>query len=45
VLAEVTPLPVAAPESMLVVEAHVSSFKSWDVWSLTIVGLVLQLLG
>ena len=31
VLAEVTPLPVAASESVLVVEAHVSSVKSWVV--------------
>ena len=31
VLAEVAPLPVAASESMLVVEAHVSSLKSWVV--------------
>jgi hypothetical protein len=36
VLSEVAPLPVAADEPVLVVEAHVSGGKSLDVWCLVI---------
>lgn len=31
VLSEVTPLPVATGEAVLIVEAHVSHFESWGI--------------
>lgn len=34
VLSEVTPLPIATGKAVLVIEAHVSGSKSWDVWCL-----------
>jgi hypothetical protein len=36
VLAEMAPLPIAAREAMLVVEAHVSDYKSWGIYLLEI---------
>lgn len=45
VLAKVAPLPIATGKTMLVEEAHVSGYKSWDVYVRLYVSLIDRLFG